>query len=39
MGKLNKILYTISVGLFIGITATISAVVIMWGAIQLAKLI
>jgi hypothetical protein len=39
MDKLNKILYTISVGLFIGITALVSAVVIMLGAIQLAKLI
>jgi ABC-type lipoprotein release transport system permease subunit len=39
MDKLNKVLYTLAVGLGIGITALISAVVIMWGFIQLAKLI
>ena len=39
MEKLNKLLYVIAVGLFIGITALVSAVVIMLGFIQLAKLI
>jgi hypothetical protein len=39
MEKLDKVLYAIAVGLFIAITATVTACVIMWGAIQLAKLI
>ena len=39
MEKLDKVLYAIAVGLFIAITATASACLIMWGFIQLAKLI